>query len=50
MKASKAIMVNATLTQKISEAVAEALNAGLNKDEVAAVLDQIKTILDNSDD
>lgn len=50
MSATKALTMNATLTQKVTDAALEAIKAGLTKDEVAAVLDRIKELLENAED
>ena len=50
MSATKAMTANLTLTTKTTEAILEALKAGMTKDEVSAVLARITEMLDGSDD
>ena len=50
MSATKAMTANLTLNTKVSEAILEALKAGMTKDEVSAVIAKMAELLDNSDD
>ncbi|MGZ5996116.1 MAG: hypothetical protein ACXWN0_10585 [Isosphaeraceae bacterium] len=50
MSAAKALTMNATLVQKVTDAALEALKAGMTKEEVAAVLARIQEVIESSDD
>jgi outer membrane protein assembly factor BamE (lipoprotein component of BamABCDE complex) len=50
MSTTNAILTNAALTAKVSEAALTALKAGMTKDEVLAVLARLVEAIENSDD
>jgi hypothetical protein len=50
MSTSNALMTNAALTQKVTEAALAAVKAGMDKSDVAAVINAIATLIENSDD
>jgi hypothetical protein len=50
MCAREAIVTNSRLTAELSLAITKALESGMTKDDIAAVLETIKTLLEGSDD
>ena len=50
MCAREAIVTNSRLTAELSLAITKALESGMTKDDITAVLETIKTLLEGSDD
>lgn len=50
MSANKALTANTNLMVSVNAAIAEALKAGLTKDEIAAYLTRMAEMLENADD
>jgi hypothetical protein len=50
MSATKALTTNADLTQSITNAALLAMKAGMTREEVAAILTNLASTLENADD
>jgi hypothetical protein len=50
MCAKDAVVSNSRLTGELTNAIVKALESGMTRDDIVAVLETIKTLLEGSDD